>query len=129
MFINKIEPCLSAFISMPGELNYVQYYGDGKCLITEFKSVGNHYVININMKTAHDETVCVKKEDYVGIVLSNKITLYFKTFPTISLSIDRSSEKGKKVWDFIQKEFIEHSENEIDLLNSQSLLPPNNSLL
>ena len=64
--------------------------------------------------------ICVKKEDYLGIVVNRHITLYFKSFPPIEISIDEHSEKGKKVRDFIKKEFIENSENEIevDLLNT-----------
>ena len=72
------------------------------------------------MITGNSGIICVKKEDYTGIVINSYARLYFKSFPPIEISIDEHSEKGKKVWDFIKKEFIENSENEIevDLLNS-----------
>lgn len=81
--------------------------------VTLIQSLGNRYNIIGNYAI-----VCVKKEDYVGIVVKRDITLYFKSFPPISISLDVDSEKGKKVQDFIRKEFIEHNEKEIDLLNT-----------
>ena len=107
MFINKIESCLSAIISMSSET-----VSCGE--VTQIQSLGNRYNIIGNYGI-----ICVKKEDYVGIVVGNRdIRLYFKSFPPISISIDLDSEKGKKSMDFIKKEFIEHNEKEIDLLNT-----------
>jgi len=82
----------------------------------DIKSLGNLYMISGN-----SGIICVKKEDYLGIVVNRHITLYFKSFPPIEIvSIDEHSEKGKKLLDIIKKEFIEKfkNETEIDLLNS-----------
>ena len=81
----------------------------------DIKSLGNLYMIS-----GSSGVICVKKEEYIGIVFKSYITLYFKSFPPIVLSFNEHSEKGKKLLDIIQKEFIEKfkNETEIDLLNT-----------
>ncbi len=81
----------------------------------DIKSLGNLYMIS-----GSSGAICVKKEEYIGIVFTSCITLYFKSFPPIELSVNEHSEKGKKLLDIIKKEFIEKfkNETEIDLLNS-----------